>query len=72
MATLRLRTRKDGSAYTSVLLRAEGKQSSMSFDDHANLRISRWPGFCCGGLRGGSFVEVLRLGVGGGAACRAV
>ncbi|WP_343708401.1 site-specific integrase [Mycobacterium sp.] len=35
MATLRLRTRKDGSAYTSVLFRAEGKQSSMSFDDHA-------------------------------------
>jgi hypothetical protein len=28
-------TGKDGSAYTSVLFRAEGKQSSMSFDDHA-------------------------------------
>jgi integrase len=35
MATLRLRTRRDGSAYTSVLFRADGKQSSVSFDDHA-------------------------------------
>ena len=35
MATLRLRTRKDGSAYTSVLFRVDGKQSSMSFGDHA-------------------------------------
>lgn len=34
MATLRLRTRKDGSSYTSVLFRANGKQSSLSFDDH--------------------------------------
>jgi integrase len=35
MATLRLRTRRDGSAYTSVLFRVDGKQSSISFDDHA-------------------------------------
>jgi integrase len=35
MATLRLRTRRDGSAYTSVLFRVNGKQSSVSFDDHA-------------------------------------
>ncbi len=35
MAALRLRTRKDGSAYTSVLFRVNGKQSSLSFDDHA-------------------------------------
>ena len=35
MATLRLRTRKDGSAYTSVLFRVNGKHSSTSFDDHA-------------------------------------
>jgi hypothetical protein len=35
MATLRLRIRRDGSAYTSVLFRVNGKQSSVSFDDHA-------------------------------------
>ena len=35
MATVRLRTRKDRSAYTAVLFRLDGKQSLMSFDDHA-------------------------------------
>jgi integrase len=34
MATLRIRSRKDGSEYTSVLYRHNGKQSSLSFDDH--------------------------------------
>ena len=34
MATLRVRSRKDGSAYTSVLFRVNGKQSSLSFHDH--------------------------------------
>jgi integrase len=32
MATLRVRKRKDGSVYTSVLYRIDGKQSSVSFD----------------------------------------
>jgi integrase len=35
MATLRLRQRRDGSTYTAVLYRLGGKQSSSSFDDHA-------------------------------------
>lgn len=34
MASLRLRTRKDGSAFTAVLFRVEGRQSSLSFDEH--------------------------------------
>lgn len=34
MASLRIRTRKDGTQYTSVLFDHEGKQSSVSFDDH--------------------------------------
>ncbi|MCK0174763.1 site-specific integrase [Mycolicibacterium sp. F2034L] len=34
MASLRYGTRKDGSAYTQVLYRHEGKQRSSSFDDH--------------------------------------
>lgn len=33
VATLRHRSRKDGSQYTSVLYRHEGRQSSLSFDD---------------------------------------
>jgi integrase len=35
MASLRLRQRKDGTAYTSVLYVHEGKQTSSSFNDHA-------------------------------------
>jgi hypothetical protein len=35
MVTLRTRQRKDGTEYTSVLYRHNGKQSSLSFDDHA-------------------------------------
>jgi integrase len=34
MATLRVRNRKDGTVYTSVLYRADGKQSSISFNDY--------------------------------------
>lgn len=35
MASTRIRTRKDGTSYTSVLYRADGQQRSTSFDDHA-------------------------------------
>jgi integrase len=35
MASLRTRQRKDGSVYTSVLYLHEGKQTSSSFNDHA-------------------------------------
>jgi hypothetical protein len=34
MASLRLRTRKDGTPFTSVLFREDGKQRSESFGDH--------------------------------------
>ena len=34
MASIRLRQRKDGSSYTSVLYVLEGKQTSSSFNDH--------------------------------------
>jgi integrase len=36
MATIRARKRKDGTVYTSVLYRADGTQSSISFDDPAD------------------------------------
>lgn len=36
MATIRTRTRKDGTPYTSVLYRHNGTQSSLSFDDPAD------------------------------------
>jgi len=35
MASLRVRQRKDGSSYTAVLYALDGKQSSSSFNDHA-------------------------------------
>jgi hypothetical protein len=35
MASIRIRQRKDGTGYTSVLYVLEGKQSSTSFNDHA-------------------------------------
>jgi hypothetical protein len=35
MASIRLRQRKDGSTYTSVLYTLNGKQTSSSFDDLA-------------------------------------
>lgn len=35
MASIRTRTRKDGTSYTSVLYRSDGQQRSTSFDDHA-------------------------------------
>ncbi len=35
MASLRIRQRKDGSTYTSVLYVLNGKQTSISFNDHA-------------------------------------
>ena len=35
MASLRIRQRRDGSTYTSVLYMVNGKQSSSSFNDHA-------------------------------------
>jgi hypothetical protein len=35
VASLRIRQRKDGSTYTSVLYMLNGKQSSLSFNDHA-------------------------------------
>ncbi|WP_280361261.1 hypothetical protein [Nocardia wallacei] len=35
MSSIRIRTRKDGSAYSQVLFRHHGKQTSESFDDHA-------------------------------------
>ncbi len=35
MASVRTRTRKDGTAYTSVLYVHQGKQTSSSFNDHA-------------------------------------
>ncbi|WP_297733916.1 hypothetical protein [Mycobacterium sp.] len=35
MASLRVRRRKDGSSYTAVLYTLHGKQSSFSFNDHA-------------------------------------
>ncbi len=34
MASIRVRQRKDGSAYTSVLYVLDGKQTSSSFNDH--------------------------------------
>jgi hypothetical protein len=34
MASIRVRQRKDGSTYTSVLYVLEGKQTSSSFNDH--------------------------------------
>ncbi|WP_322544461.1 site-specific integrase [Rhodococcoides fascians] len=34
MASFRIRTRRDGSSYTAVLWREDGKQTSLSFDDH--------------------------------------
>ena len=35
MASIRTRQRKDGTVYTSVLYVHNGKQTSSSFDDHA-------------------------------------
>jgi hypothetical protein len=35
VASLRVRQRKDGTVYTSVLYVHEGKQTSSSFNDHA-------------------------------------
>ena len=35
MASLRTRLRKDGTVYTSVLYVHQGKQTSSSFNDHA-------------------------------------
>ena len=35
MASIRIRQRKDGTAYSSVLYVHQGKQSSISFNDHA-------------------------------------
>lgn len=35
MASIRLRTRRDGSSYTAVLYVHNGRQTSSSFDDHA-------------------------------------
>jgi integrase len=35
MASLRVRSRKDGSSYTAVLYSLDGKQTSTSFNDHA-------------------------------------
>lgn len=35
MATVRVRKRKDGSAYSQVRYRLDGVESSASFDDHA-------------------------------------
>ncbi len=35
MASLRVRQRKDGTAYTSVLYVHDGRQTSSSFNDHA-------------------------------------
>ena len=35
MASLRIRRRRDGSTYTSVLYVLNGKQTSSSFNDHA-------------------------------------
>jgi len=35
LASLRTRQRKDGTVYTSVLYVHQGKQSSSSFNDHA-------------------------------------
>ncbi|HKI40746.1 MAG TPA: site-specific integrase, partial [Mycobacterium sp.] len=35
MASVRTRTRKDGTAYTSVLYVHQGEQTSSSFNDHA-------------------------------------
>ena len=34
MASFRIRTRRDGSSYTAVLWREDGRQTSLSFDDH--------------------------------------
>jgi hypothetical protein len=34
MASIRVRQRKDGSTYTSVLYVLNGKQTSSSFNDH--------------------------------------
>lgn len=34
MASIRLRTRRDGSSYTAVLYVRNGRQTSSSFDDH--------------------------------------
>ena len=34
VASFRIRTRADGSSYTAVLWREDGKQTSLSFDDH--------------------------------------
>jgi hypothetical protein len=35
VASIRIRRRKDGTAYTSVLYVHQGKQTSTSFNDHA-------------------------------------
>ena len=35
VASIRIRQRKDGTAYSSVLYVHQGKQSSTSFNDHA-------------------------------------
>jgi hypothetical protein len=35
MASIRLRTRRDGTFYTAVLYVLNGKQTSSSFNDHA-------------------------------------
>ncbi|WP_433600670.1 hypothetical protein ACQPXH_02150 [Nocardia sp. CA-135953] len=35
MSSIRVRTRRDGTDYTQVMFRHNGKQQSMSFDDHA-------------------------------------
>ncbi len=35
MASVRIRQRKDGTGYTSVLYVRQGKQTSTSFNDHA-------------------------------------
>ena len=38
MASIRVRQRKDGSTYTAVLYTLNGKQTSSSFNDHAEAR----------------------------------
>jgi hypothetical protein len=42
MASIRVRQRKDGSTYTSVLYVLDGKQTSSSFNDHREaVRLQR-------------------------------
>jgi hypothetical protein len=44
MASIRVRQRKDGSTYTSVLYVLDGKQTSSSFNDHREARKNRRTG----------------------------